>query len=432
MFSDRNFLLLQGPHGPFFSELGRQLRSLGCGVTRVGFNAGDQVFWRHKKSYVPFHGTLQDWPKAVEDLLRSREITDIVLYGDTRPIHAKAIEQARKASVRIHIFEEGYMRPYWVTYERDGSNGNSRLMTTSLSEMQEILQHSAVEAPEIPAVWGQISHHAFYGTLYHLTLLLRRRAYPNFCSHRRMPLETEFRNSLRAFVTMPLQRIRRRRRTRAIKQAGVPYHLVLMQLEHDASFLDHSPFPNAKAFLEEVIAGFAKGAPLHHLLVFKAHPMDTSHPANAENLRQLAHEYGVEGRVQYVPGGKLAQILDYARTAITVNSTSAQQVLWRGLPLKIFGDAVYAKPEFVSDQPLADFFATPKMPDRNAYRYYRRYLLETSQIVGGFYSHEGRRLLLRQVIDMMLQEQDPYQALAAGAPPKSRHLWPVPKIANKF
>ena len=103
-----------------------------------------------------------------------------------------------------------------------------------------------------------------------------------------------------------------------------------------------------------------------------------------------------------------------ARSAVTVNSTAAQQVLWRGIPLKVFGDAVYDKPEFVSTQSLPEFFAGANRPDRRAYQDYRRYLLETSQVAGGFYSARGRRQLMRMIVDMMLSAEDPYDALAHG------------------
>jgi len=115
-----------------------------------------------------------------------------------------------------------------------------------------------------------------------------------------------------------------------------------------------------------------------------------------------------------VRGGKLAQLLNDARSAVTVNSTAAQQVLWRGIPLKVFGHAVYDQPEFVSTQPLPQFFAGAGRPDNRAYKTYRRYLLETSQVPGGFYSAGGRRQLLRQVVDMMLSDEDPYDALKSG------------------
>ena len=126
--------------------------------------------------------------------------------------------------------------------------------------------------------------------------------------------------------------------------------------------------------------------------------------------------------MHYVRGGKLARLLLDARSAVTVNTTAAHQALWRGLPLKAFGQAVYLKPEFVSTQALDAFFQNPTRPDSRAYRDYRHFLLETSQISGSFYSARGRRQLLRQVVDMMLSPDDPYAALRAGRPAPRQHL----------
>jgi len=42
----RKFLFLQGPQGPFFSELAQQLTAAGAICHRIGFNRGDQAFWR--------------------------------------------------------------------------------------------------------------------------------------------------------------------------------------------------------------------------------------------------------------------------------------------------------------------------------------------------------------------------------------------------
>ncbi|HHB81689.1 MAG TPA: capsule biosynthesis protein CapA, partial [Aliiroseovarius sp.] len=83
---------------------------------------------------------------------------------------------------------------------------------------------------------------------------------------------------------------------------------------------------------------------------------------------------------------------------------------------------VYAKPEFVSTQSLKDLFTQPSRQDSRAYRDYRHYLLETSQITGGFYSARGRRRLLRQVVDMMLAADDPYDALSSGTAAPRQHL----------
>jgi len=415
----RVFLFLQGPHGPFFHRLARMLREAGADVWRVGFNAGDRAFWAHRARYIAYDGTMEAWADRFRDIVNERGITDIVLYGDTRPVHAHAIAEARRLGLTIHVFEEGYLRPYWVTYERGGSNGNSALMGLSVEKMRAILASSQHDTFEAPSHWGDMRHHVFYGALYHAFVMFRNHAYRRMKRHRELSVGQEFLLYTRRLLLMPFAWADRVIATRQVKNGGYPYHLALLQLEHDASFQAHSPFDTMPQFVAEVIEGFARGAPRHHHLVFKAHPLEIGRRNLAAEVKRLAARHGVAGRVHYVRGGKLAALLDHARSAVTVNSTAAQQVLWRGLPLKVFGAAVYDKPEFVSTQPLSEFFARPTRPDSRAYRDYRQFLLETSQVAGGFYAARGRRQLLRQVVDMMLAEDDPYAALERGtAPPR--------------
>ncbi|TMV74862.1 capsule biosynthesis protein CapA, partial [Thioclava sp. BHET1] len=271
-----------------------------------------------------------------------------------------------------------------------------------------------MDLPDAPARWGDMRQHVFYGALYHYFVLTRGRMFRNFRPHRALSIQQEFRLYLRRLLLMPLHKLERMRATHAITHGGFPYHLALLQLEHDASFQMHSPFRSLAEFIAVSIEGFARGAPRHHHLVFKAHPLEDGRAPLKREIFAVAAACGVAERVHFVRGGKLAHLLNHARSAITVNSTAAQQVLWRGMPLKVFGEAVYAKPEFVSAQPLAEFFANPTRPDSRAYRDYRHYLLETSQVPGGFYSARGRRELLRQVVDMILAEEDPYDALRSG------------------
>jgi capsular polysaccharide export protein len=424
--SDRRFLLLQGPHGPFFAGLARMLSVSGAEVWRVGFTGGDRAFWRDGARYIPYRGTLADWPAALREILDARGITDVVLYGDTRPLHAQAVTAARACGLSIHVFEEGYLRPYWVTYERGGSNGNSRLMTLGVAQMRAALARHDSDLAEAPASWGDLREHMVYGALYHGFVLLGARAYPAYRPHREITLAAEFRLHLRRLMMMPLHRLERWRATRRIERGGFPYHLVMLQLDHDASFRAHGPFRTTPEFLAFCTEAFAAGARAHHHLVFKAHPLDDDRVPLAREIARLACEHDVEGRVHFVRGGKLARLLGGARSAITVNSTAAQQALWRGLPLRAFGAAVYAKPEFVSTQALRDFLADPQRPDSGAYRDFRRFLLETSQVPGGFYSARGRRQLLRRVVDMMLSPADPYDVRLQGSAAPRQQLRIVP------
>ena len=159
--------------GRFFWRLGKMLRMAGAEVWRVGFNAGDRAFWLHSRSYIPYTGTVDGWDETFRSLIETKSITDIVLYGDTAPIHAQAVAAAKALGLGIHVFEEGYMRPYWVTYERGGSNGNSRLMKMSLNEMQAGLAHTDMDTPLPPARWGDTRQHVFYGALYHWFVMFR-------------------------------------------------------------------------------------------------------------------------------------------------------------------------------------------------------------------------------------------------------------------
>lgn len=407
----RVFLFLQGPHGPFFNGLGQMLRSTGAEVWRVGFNAGDQVFWFDKSSYVPFRDATEHWPDKLLNLIDDRNVTDIVLYGDTRPVHAQAVKVAQAKGVTIHVFEEGYLRPWWVTYERFGSNGNSRLMSLDVGQMKQALDQSVLQVPPPPSHWGDMRQHIFYGALYHWFVLFLNQSYRNFRRHRDLPVSKEFRLYFKRLALMPFHRVQRRWATARVLGNGHPYHLVLLQLGHDSSVQAHSDYSGMSEFLEDVFRGFADGAPAHHRLVVKEHPLENHREPLNHRVRQMAKAHGIADRVHYVPGGKLAKLLDGANSAVTINSTAGQQVLWRGIPLRIFGRSVYDKPEFVSRQPLAAFFADPMPPDREAYQSYRQFLLKTSQLPGGFYSHRGRRQLLRGVADMMLDTHDPYQSV---------------------
>jgi capsular polysaccharide export protein len=410
----KTFLFLQGPHGPWFDRLSRMLRRAGANTLRVGFNRGDRAFWSDRTSFVAFQGRPEDWPATCAELLDRHAVTDLVLYGDTRPIHAQAIAEARARGLTVHVFEEGYLRPYWITYERGGANGHSRLMDLSLSQMRDALAKADMDLPDAPARWGEMRQHMFWGALYHWFVMTGFRDFRNFRPHRQLTVVREFQLYLRRLLLLPFHALERRVATWRIRFGGFPFHLVILQLEHDASFRDHSPFSSMTEFLALVSEGFARGAPPHHHLVFKAHPLEDGRVAVKQEIRRLARLHGIADRVHFVRGGKLAELLNQARSAVTVNSTAGQQVLWRGLPLKAFGRAVYSKPEFVSSQPVEQFFAQPQRPDTRAYRDFRHYLLETSQIAGGYYSSRGRRQLMRQVVDMLLDSQDPYDALTSG------------------
>lgn len=418
----RVFLFLQGPHGPFFSQLARRLGATGADTLRLGFNSADRVFWPGP-GYLPFRDPPEALSARLAFLVSTRGITDLVLYGSSRPIHRIALDLARAAGIRTHVFEEGYLRPYWVSYERGGANAASPVTGYSLEQMAVALERGAPAVHEAPDRWGDMRAHMFWGAAYHAVILAGNRGYPGFRPHRRPDFLREFLLHMQKLAATPARSVSRGLATLRVRHGGFPYHLVLLQLAHDANFLDHGPFPDQASFLDTVFRGFAEGAPRHHHLVLKAHPLEDGREPLRPLIRRLAREHGLAGRVHFLAGGKLARLLDTARSAVTVNSTAAEQALWRAKPLRALGEAVYNRPEFVSDQPLAEFFANPRTPDRAAYLVYRSFLLATNQVPGGFYGVLARRKLLRQLPDLMLAEESPYEHLLSPAAEAERqHL----------
>ncbi|CAA6824918.1 MAG: Capsular polysaccharide export system protein KpsS, partial [uncultured Thiotrichaceae bacterium] len=127
----RNFLFLQGVATPFFKELSSAIRQEGHQTYRVNFCGGDSLF-SGRKNVWRYNKPLDEFPLWLAEKHQQHQFTDVVLFGDTRPLHKAAKKFLRDQNIRIYVFEEGYLRPYWITLEQDGVNGHSRLMEKPL------------------------------------------------------------------------------------------------------------------------------------------------------------------------------------------------------------------------------------------------------------------------------------------------------------
>ncbi|MEM9047645.1 MAG: capsule biosynthesis protein CapA [Pseudomonadota bacterium] len=410
---DRRFLFLQGPHGPFFGALAERLGGLGAGTLRICLNAGDRAAWPRSLPSLALPGRVETHPAALARCLAAYGATDIVLYG-ARPLHEAARGLAREAGLTCHVFEEGYLRPHWITYERGGANGASPLIGLSLAQIRAAAAAIALPATEAPLSWGTARAHAVHGALYHARVLAGRHAFPAYRSHRDIGLGREAWLNVLRLLRAPRLAVTSRLQAAKLLAARTPYHLALLQLGHDGAVRRHSPFPDMAGFIETCLAAFAKGAAPDRHLVFKAHPFEDGREPLSRILRRGAARYGLAGRIHLVAGGPLGPLLDRADAVVTVNSTAGQQALWRGLPLAALGCAVYDKPGLVSRQALPAFFARPDPPDRAAYLDFRRFLLATSQFRGSFYTKSGRQELLTTLPERMLSPQDGYAHAMAG------------------
>ena len=183
----RSFLFLQGPPGPLFRHLGAAMAAKGITVYRINLSGGDRRDWA--KGAIDFTGRFSDWPVFVDKFLTEHAITDLLLFGDCRPYHVAAHGLAAAREVRIHVLEEGYLRPDWMTLEPDGVNARSTLSRDKawFLEMAKALPPEPVSEP-ITANFRRRARDS-YG--YYQDVLLGRPRYPHYRSHRSSPILIE-------------------------------------------------------------------------------------------------------------------------------------------------------------------------------------------------------------------------------------------------
>lgn len=391
----RTFLFLQGPPGPFFRQLGEALRCAGCTVLRVNFHGGDCLDWGARA--IDFRGQAKAWPATLAALIERHGITDIALFGDCRPLHAAAISVARARRAIVHVFEEGYVRPDWVTLEQNGVNGHSSLPQDPEYYCRMASRLAPVPTlPPVPASFAQRAREAFahYGASAVLTPRFR-----HYRSHRPSSSTAEAAGWLRRFARHPFAAWRSASVRRGLASS---YFVVPLQLDSDYQLRVHSRFGGMEAAIRSILASFAAHAPAGPLLSFKAHPLDNGLRNWRKLIEREASALEIADRVRMLECADIASLVTRAQGVVTVNSTTGTLALAAGVPVKVLGRAVYDVPGITHQGPLDGFWEAPAAPQVELFAAFRRVLAHRCLLRGGFSSGEGRALLIEPAVTRML------------------------------
>lgn len=384
----RCFLFLQGLPGPFFARLAERLQLAGARVLRINFCGGDEADWPHPGA-IAFRGRAGAFPGFLAERLAAHGVTDVVLFGDSRPLHVEARALCAARGLPVHVFEEGYLRPDFVTLERGGVNGHSPLPRSLPAVLAEARRLPPV--PDFAAIPGDFRRRARESARYYLHSVVARPRYPNFIGHRPVGPVTEGLGWLRRFAGAGAEE----RRTR-LTLAGLdaPYFLLPLQLDSDSQLRVHSPYGAMRPALAEVIASFARAAPPPLLLLVKQHPLDPGLIDWRRQTAALAAAAGVAARVRFVERGEIGAITAAAEGLVTINSTTGTLALAAGVPVKVLGSAVYDLRGITFGGDLDSFWAAPGRVDTEAYQALRRVLVHRSLLYGGFHSEAGLAALV--------------------------------------
>ena len=389
---EKAFLFLQGPPGPLLHRLALAMRERGVKVERINICAGDRVDWPERATN--FRGRFRDWPMFFDNFLREHGITDILLFGDCRPYHVSARGIAALRGVRTHVLEEGYIRPNWMTLERDGVNGHSRL-----ARNKDWLFHYASTLPPepyLPPVTSNFRRRVRDTARHYVAVHAGKLAYPFYRTHRPGSALLE----AIGWGWKYLSRGLRLQRAEAVLRglAGKPYFLFPLQLSGDYQIRSHSPFPDMRAAASYVLESFARHAPEGAHLLIKLHPMDSSLFDWRRYIERRAGPLGIADRVHVIDGGDLNQLAAGTSGMVCVNSTSATLALAAERPVCALGEAVYKVPGLTFARHLDEFWTDPTPAEPGLYAAFRRVLVDRCLVRGGLASESAVSTLVESML----------------------------------
>lgn len=400
-----NFLFLQGVNSPFFADLAEALKADGQSVQRVNFTAGDCVFWRRNGSAVRCKLPAQDLQAFFASYLAMHAISDLVLFGDERPVHKAAIQVAKQLGVRTHVFEEGYFRPYWVTLERGGVNANSALPKDPLWYREM--------GPGVPdydngqAFSSSFFMRAWFDCAYHFCSLANRWLFPHYRYHSPVGAWQEYGPYLYKQSRQWAQQRERadHKKIEKLVSGTRPFYLLPLQLDTDAQIRSHSSFSCMREVMSRVMASFAQHAPVEAVLLVKNHPLDMGMIDHEKEAQQLAQQYGIADRMVFLQTGVMPVLLNHVKGVVTVNSTVGASSLVHRVPTLAMGQAIYSLPGLCYQGELDNFWVDLTKPDMKLFHDFRNVVIHTTQINGGFYTASGIKMAVKHTVPQLLAPQ---------------------------
>ena len=380
-------LFLMGPLGTFFARFANDLKCQGVPITKVMFPLHEFGFKKHQ--CLSYRGSMESYPAFLERVLLDKGIRHVFMYGDFIDPHRLAIDlinvlnerPEREFDIDAWVFELGYIRPNFITLERERVNARSSLNQPAifydlLPQVNSIQANYEKPGSRWRKVWKfpTFIQHALTD-------------YPIIQGpHKLQPKPSYLLYQVRGLLRKYLYHFKEKK-VHSQMQDGYPYFLVPLQVSSDSQVSLGSQYSGMEPFIKELIASFAQ----HHLpgnrLIFKHHPRDRGYNHYGNFIRMTARQYGVENKILYFHDGSLGPILKRAKAVITINSTVGLQALYHGIPTKVMGKTYYNLTGITDQQDLAHFWKDPIPSNRDLFYKFYDYLLNTTQLQGNFDSY---------------------------------------------
>lgn len=383
LLAGKKYLLLQGPMGPFFNDVAMWLETLGRKTVNVVFNGGDRFYCR-ERNYLTYQQTAHEFPGWLKDIRQSYSFDTILCFGDCRPLHQAARAWAKSKGIRFLVFEEGYLRPYFITVEEGGVNAFSSLPRDP--DFYRVLPDIPVR--QVQPLKPSCSKRYAHAIWYYLVSWRWRHQFPNYRHHKSFSPWYEARCWARALWRKIWYGLKQYKVLAKLRTSlNQRYYLAILQVYNDSQVRNHSPYNDIRDYINDVIFSFSRKAPNNDFLVFKHHPMDRGHRLYSPLIRRLSQKYGVKDRVIYVHDLSMPELLIHCKAVVTINSTAGISALIHNKPLKVMGNAMYNIKGLTFQGHLHQFWTATFTPDMKLFKRFRGYLLENTQMNAVYYGN---------------------------------------------
>ena len=378
---NKNILFLQGPMGNFFKKLDHLFKENGAITYKIGFNAGDSFFSNHN-NYIPYRDIRDNYGVFIRNFLNEKKIDKIFLFGDCRFYQRVSIQVARKLGIEVFVFEEGYIRPHYITMEKYGVNDFSHISRDA--DFYKNVKISSEQEPK-DAEYSPFKMVACSTTYYLVSNIFHFR-YPNYIHHRDFSAIKEAFYGTRSFFRKLIYPFYEKKYLEIIKnELSNNYFFVALQTYNDFQVLEHSGYKSIEKFIIEVLESFSKNT-LETWLVFKHHPVDRGRKNYKKFIIDQARHFGIEDRVLVLYDTHLPTCLKNAKGTVTINSTVGLSALYHETPVITLGNAIYDIEGLTcKGMKLDDFWHKYQVPDMELLEKYRFYIIENTQLNGSFY-----------------------------------------------
>lgn len=379
-FKNKRVLLLQGPVGSFFYRLSKDLKRHGAIVHKVNFNLGDCVYYPFNAHF--YRGEMNQWPRYFENLIQTEQITHVILFGDCRDIHKSINSIAHSNNIEVCVFEEGYLRPNHITFERHGVNHNSQLSRNADYYKRQSSSHIAVRNISNtywPMIWS--------GFVYHLFLWLGQLVFRKYKHHRKIRLVSAFPWLLSVYRKIYFSFLEQDIQELLTTKYSKRFFLAPLQISSDSQIQEHSDIDSMYTYIETIIKSFARHASIEDILVIKHHSMDRGHIDYSAYINYLKIRYFLHDRIYYIHDQHLPSLLNHAKGVVVVNSTVGLSAINHLVPTKVLGRALYDIEGLSYQSGLDDFWLHTEQakPDHDLVNKFVNYLIKKTQINGSFY-----------------------------------------------